>query len=185
MGCCVLASCFCLQLDVVLKYISVNNNVTAAEPNHSAWQPVWKFVPSVQQGIWSIYIKTAEVICSRVPMRQHEGHKMVFRYRKHSSPWFCSRTHWKGGKAFSCHQLSSALQKCNWWSPSISSWASIQKLPPVTSTTRLHDRSPGIPDGGRLPGHQRVWCASPHLLGECPSPLCFTSQSQEAALCLG
>lgn len=123
---------------MVLKYISVNNNVTAVEPNHSAWQPVWKFVSSVQQGIWSIYIKTAEVICSKVPMRQHEGHKMVFRYRKHSSPWFCSRTHWKGGKAFSCQQLSSALQKCNWWSPSISSWAAIHAK---AATSHLHNQA--------------------------------------------
>lgn len=60
---CKLPFFFCLQLDVVLEY-TVNNNETAVEPNHSAWQPVWKVVPSVQQGIWSIYVKPAEEVCS-------------------------------------------------------------------------------------------------------------------------
>lgn len=145
---------------------------TAVKPNHSAWQPVWKVVPSVQQGMWSIYIKTAEEVCSRVSKGQHKGAKMVFRYRKSSFSWFCSRTHWKGGRSTtSCQVLCRSV--IGGVHPFPHGQSSIQKLSQIISTTRLHDSSPGIPDGRRLPGHHRVWCASPPLLGECQSPLCL------------
>lgn len=56
--------------------------------------------------------------------------------------------------------------------------SSLQKLSPITYTTKLHDSAPGIPDGRRLPGDHGVWCASPPLLVECQSSLCLTRHLQ-------
>lgn len=57
MGGCVLPACSWMWSWNILLLITM----TAVEPNNSAWQPVWEVVPSVQKGVWSIYIKTAEV----------------------------------------------------------------------------------------------------------------------------
>lgn len=95
-------------------------------------------------------------------MGQHEGAKLILDI-KNTFSWFYSRTLGKVAKfsaSTSCQVL--CRSEIGGVHPFPHGQSSLQKPPPITSTTRLRDSSPGIPDGRN--GLVTTGCGVPHHL---------------------
>lgn len=165
---------------MILEYPFGDNREAPAEPNHSAWQPVWEGCPccparTLQQLFKDSRNNLFQAACGTALQEP----KWVSGTENTAFHGFVPHLTGKEGKfsaATSCQVLCRSV--IGGVHPFPHGQSSMQKPPPATSTTRLRDSSPGTPDGRRLPEHHRVCCVSPLLLGARQGPWCLLELSE-------